>query len=66
MREPLPSTLHSEGLSNAMYIKAVAHSEDLTFIISRLYSPQYLNTFNNMTMVLNVTLSLVLITDLYS
>lgn len=53
-----------EGIGIKMYTKAVAHTEDLTFIISRLYHPNYLNTFSNMRTVLNLTLYMALVVDL--
>ena len=53
-----------EGLNNQMHTKAVAHSEDITFILSKLYSPEYLSTFANMRVVLNLTLYMLLVVDL--
>lgn len=53
-----------EGVRTTMHTKAVAHSEDVTFILSMLYSPHYLNTFSNMRTVLNLTLYILLMIDL--
>ncbi|PSN74205.1 hypothetical protein BS50DRAFT_10620 [Corynespora cassiicola Philippines] len=35
--------VHQEGLSSHMHPSTVAHSEDLTFIVVKLYTPAYLN-----------------------
>ena len=55
--------LTQEGLSTAMKPKLEANSEDVTYIVSRLFDAQYLNTFGNMRQVLNLTLYLMLIVD---
>lgn len=52
-----------EGLSTKAHVKAVAHSEDLTEVLSKLYTPKYLNTFSNIRQVLNLTLYLLLVVD---
>ncbi|KAI1059224.1 hypothetical protein LB507_003665 [Fusarium sp. FIESC RH6] len=52
-----------EGLSTAMKPKLSANSEDVSYIMSRLFDAQYLNTFGNMRQVLNLTLYLMLIVD---
>ncbi|KAH7179549.1 uncharacterized protein B0J16DRAFT_347172 [Fusarium flagelliforme] len=52
-----------EGLSTAMRPKLPANSEDVTYIVPRLFDAQYLNTFGNMRQVLNLTLYLMLIVD---
>jgi hypothetical protein len=56
--------VEQEGLHTAMYPKSVAHSRDVTFILSTLYSPNYLSTFGNMRTVLNLTLYMLLMIDL--
>ncbi|EME47690.1 hypothetical protein DOTSEDRAFT_32084 [Dothistroma septosporum NZE10] len=56
--------VQQEGISTAMHMKAVVHSEDLTFILSRLYSPTYLNTFPNMRTVFNLNVYICLVVDL--
>ncbi|KXX75503.1 hypothetical protein MMYC01_208973 [Madurella mycetomatis] len=45
-----------EGIGTKMYTKRVAYSEGITFIISALYHPNYLNTFSNMRTVRNLIL----------
>lgn len=52
-----------EGLSTAMRPKLSANSEDVSYIVSRLFDAQCLNTFGNMRQVLNLTLYLMLIVD---
>ncbi|KAI4922967.1 hypothetical protein J4E90_001403 [Alternaria incomplexa] len=52
-----------ENLSTRMKTKAVAHSDDLTFIITMLYQPNYLSTFESMRLVLNLTLYMLLVVD---
>lgn len=52
-----------ENLSTRMKTKAVAHSDDLTFIITMLYQPNYLSTFGSMRLVLNLTLYMLLVVD---
>ncbi|CAG7558411.1 unnamed protein product [Fusarium equiseti] len=52
-----------EGLSTAMKSKLSANSEDFSYIVSRLFDAQCLNTFGNMRQVLNLTLYLMLIVD---
>lgn len=44
--------------------KAVAHAEDVTFPLSKLYEPEYLHSFGSMRVILNPTLYLLLMTDL--
>lgn len=41
--------VRQEQITTDMHVKAVAHSEDVTYldILSKLYSPEYLNTFNS-------------------
>ena len=53
-----------EGLQRLMHPKAVAFSADVTFILSKMYEPQFLATFSNMRTVLNLTLYINLIIDL--
>ncbi|KAI0190467.1 hypothetical protein EV127DRAFT_495163 [Xylaria flabelliformis] len=55
--------IEQEGLSTAMRPKAVAHSEDLTYLLNRLYDSQYLDTFHDMQMVLNLSLYMCLLVD---
>lgn len=45
-----------ENLSTDANIKTLAFPEDVTFIIAKLYSPEYLATFPNMRTVLNLNL----------
>lgn len=52
-----------EGLTTIMHDKPVAHSPDLTFILSKLYDPEYLQTFENMRTVLNLTLYMTMMVD---
>ncbi|EHK16055.1 uncharacterized protein TRIVIDRAFT_65122 [Trichoderma virens Gv29-8] len=56
--------INQEGIRTAMHTKSVAHTEDVTFILSKLYSPEYLNRFPDMRTVLNLTLYIVLVVDL--
>lgn len=64
MRDFIGSDLMSqEGLRDNMHTKAVAHSQDVTFILAMLYKPEYLNTFKDMRTVLNLTLYMLLIID---
>lgn len=51
-----------EGITDVAYHKAVAHSDDFTFIVSKLYSS--LSRFPNMRTVLNLTLFMTLMIDL--
>lgn len=55
--------LTQEGLSTAMKPKLQANSEDVTYIVSRLFDAQYPKVFRNMRQVLNLTLYLMLIVD---
>lgn len=48
--------IEQEGISTAVHKKAIAYSEDLIFVLSRLYSANYLNTFTSMRAVLNLTI----------
>ncbi|KAI4608917.1 hypothetical protein J4E83_008956 [Alternaria metachromatica] len=50
-------------MTTRMKTKAVAHSDDLTFIITMLYQPNYLSTFGSMRLVLNLTLYMLLVVD---
>jgi hypothetical protein len=59
-----PDLIEQEGIRTTMHTKAVAHAEDLTLIISRLYDPDYLSTFPNMRTVLNLTLYMLLLVEL--
>ncbi|KAI1735023.1 hypothetical protein F4680DRAFT_436693 [Xylaria scruposa] len=52
-----------ENISTAIRSKAVAHSEDLTFLLQRLYESDYLDTFHDMRLVLNLTLCMCLLVD---
>jgi hypothetical protein len=53
-----------EGITSEMQIKSVAHADDVTFILSKLYEPTYLNSFGSMRVVLNLTLFILLVIDL--
>ncbi|KAM0327377.1 hypothetical protein ACHAPQ_007393 [Fusarium lateritium] len=52
-----------EGLSTASNPKPIAYAEDVSFIVSKLYDSEYLGTFANMRMVLNLTLYIMLVID---
>lgn len=52
------------GLSTSIPTKGVVHAEDLTFILQKLHKPEYLNTFDNMRTLLNLTLFISLMVDL--
>ncbi len=53
-----------EAIRTVMHVKAVAHSEDVAFLLSMLYKPSYLNTFGSVRTVLNLTLYMLLVIDL--
>ena len=53
-----------EGLRRQMWTKGVAFTHDVTFILDKLYEPQYLASFRNMRVVLNLTLYINLVIDL--
>ena len=50
-------------LSRAQWKKPVAHSEDLTYLISVLYTPQFIGTLSNMRQLMNLTLFLNIMVD---
>lgn len=50
-------------LSREHWKKPVAHSEDLTYLISVLYSPEYIGSLSNMRQLLNLTLFLNIMVD---
>ena len=50
-------------LSREQWKKPVAHSEDLTYLISVLYTPEYIGTLSNMRQLLNLTLFLNIMVD---
>lgn len=52
-----------ENLSKKKYKKGVAHSEDMTFLLSVLFTPSYLGTFMDMRTVLNTVLYMNLVVD---
>ncbi|KAM0489566.1 hypothetical protein ACHAP8_012452 [Fusarium lateritium] len=52
-----------EGLSTASLPKLQANSEDVSFIVHKLYDGEYLGTFGCMRTVLNLTLYMMLIID---
>jgi hypothetical protein len=52
-----------EGLDTARHTKAVAHCDDVTRIVTMLYDANYLTTFPNMRIVLNLNLYILLVID---
>ncbi|EUC39123.1 hypothetical protein COCCADRAFT_81378 [Bipolaris zeicola 26-R-13] len=56
--------VQQEGISTKMHVKTVAHTEDVTRVLSNLYNPQYLITFSSMRTVLNLTLYILLMVDI--
>jgi hypothetical protein len=56
--------VQQEGIHTRIHTKAVAHTEDVTFLVFRLYSREYSDTFGNMRKVLNLTLYMLLMVDL--
>lgn len=40
--------VRQEQITTDMHVKAVTRSEDVTYILSKLYSPEYLTTFKSM------------------
>jgi hypothetical protein len=52
-----------EGLTTEAKPKLSDSSKDLSFIVSKLYEPEYLGTFDSMRAVLNLTLYMMLIID---
>jgi hypothetical protein len=50
-------------LSREQWKKPVAHSEDLTYLLSVLYTPQFIGTFFDMRQLLNFTLFLNIMVD---
>lgn len=55
--------VRQEQLTTDMHVKAVAHSKDVTYIVSKLYSPEYLNAFSSMRQVLYLTPYMLLVID---
>ncbi|KAF5563036.1 hypothetical protein FNAPI_2904 [Fusarium napiforme] len=52
-----------EGLTTEAKPKLLASSKDVSFIVSKLYEPEYLGTFGSMRAVLNLTLYMMLVID---
>ncbi|VTT74986.1 unnamed protein product [Fusarium fujikuroi] len=52
-----------EGLTTEAKPKLSASSKDSSFIVSKLYEPEYLGTFGSMPTVLNLTLYMMLVID---
>lgn len=52
-----------EGLTTEAKPKLSASSKDASFIVSKLYEPEYLGTFGSMPTVLNLTLYMILVID---
>ncbi|KAF5602131.1 hypothetical protein FPCIR_2064 [Fusarium pseudocircinatum] len=52
-----------EGLTKEAKPKLSASPKDVSFIVSKLYEPEYLGTFGSMRAVLSLTLSMMLIID---
>ncbi|OBT90547.1 hypothetical protein VE02_00995 [Pseudogymnoascus sp. 03VT05] len=50
-------------LSREHWKKPVAHSEDLSYLISILYTPDYIGTLSNMRQLLNITIFLNIMVD---